>query len=103
VTNPCRTGTAEDHRFKRRRRHLAVSTPALFLVRPPDAMVPLAQGLLPLAQLQERVIGAALEAGWISEGEYARTRPATADLLLDARERHARASRGPCGPEVGPG
>ena len=63
-----------------------VSTPALFLARPPDAMVPLAQGLLSLAQLQERVIGAAVEAGWISEREYSRTRPVTADLTLDARE-----------------
>ncbi|MFZ0789624.1 MAG: hypothetical protein WAM94_08370, partial [Chromatiaceae bacterium] len=45
----------------------------LFLARPPDALVPLAQGLLSLAQLQERVIGAAVEAGWISEREYSRT------------------------------
>jgi len=57
----------------------------LFLVRPPDAMVSLAQGLLSLAQLQERLIGAAVEAGWISEREYTHTRPVTADLLLDAR------------------
>jgi conjugal transfer pilus assembly protein TraF len=60
-----------------------VSTPALFLVRPPDAVVPLSQGLLSLAQLQERVVLAAVEAGWISEGEYTRTRPVTADLTLD--------------------
>ncbi len=60
-----------------------VSTPALFLVRPPDAVVPLSQGLLSLAQLQERVVVAAVEAGWISEGEYTRTRPVTADLTLD--------------------
>ena len=63
-----------------------VSTPALFLARPPDGMVPLAQGLLSLAQLQERVLGAAVEAGWISEREYSRTRPVMADLTLDARE-----------------
>jgi conjugal transfer pilus assembly protein TraF len=60
-----------------------VSTPALFLVRPPDAMAPLSQGLLSLAQLQERVVIAAVQAGWISEGEYTRTRPVTADLMLD--------------------
>jgi conjugal transfer pilus assembly protein TraF len=60
-----------------------VSTPALFLVRPPDAVVPLSQGLLSLAQLQERVVLAAAEAGWISEDEYTRTRPVTADLTLD--------------------
>jgi len=60
-----------------------VSTPALFLARPPDNMVPLSQGLLSLAQLQERVVLAAVQAGWISEGEYTRTRPVTADLMLD--------------------
>ena len=46
-------------------------------------MVPLSQGLLSLAQLQERIVVAAVQAGWISEGEYARTRPVTADLMLD--------------------
>jgi conjugal transfer pilus assembly protein TraF len=60
-----------------------VSTPALFLARPPDGMVPLSQGLLSLAQLQERVVVAAVQAGWISEGEFTRTRPVTADLMLD--------------------
>jgi conjugal transfer pilus assembly protein TraF len=60
-----------------------VSTPALFLARPPDVTVPLSQGLLSLAQLQERVLVAAMQAGWISEGEFTRTRPVTADLMLD--------------------
>ena len=60
-----------------------VSTPALFLARPPDATVPLSQGLLSLAQLQERVLVAAVQAGWISEREFTRTRPVTADLMLD--------------------
>jgi conjugal transfer pilus assembly protein TraF len=60
-----------------------VSTPALFLARPPNNMVPLSQGLLSLAQLQERIVVAAVEAGWISEHEYTRTRPVTADLMLD--------------------
>ena len=60
-----------------------VSTPALFLARPPDALVPLSQGLLSLAQLQERVVLAALEAGWISDEDFTRTRPVTTDLTLD--------------------
>ena len=60
-----------------------VSTPALFLVRPPDAVVPLSQGLLSFAQLQERIVLAAAEAGWIGPEEYTRTRPVTADLTLD--------------------
>ena len=63
-----------------------VSTPALFLVRPPDAVVPLSQGLLSLAQLQERVVVAAVQAGWISEEEFTRTRPVTTDLTLDLAE-----------------
>ena len=46
-------------------------------------MVPLSQGLLSLAQLQERVVVAAVQAGWISEEEFTRTRPVTTDLTLD--------------------
>jgi conjugal transfer pilus assembly protein TraF len=60
-----------------------VSTPALFLVHPPDAVVPLAQGLLSFAQLQERIVLAAAEAGWIGPDAYSRTRAVTADLTLD--------------------
>jgi len=60
-----------------------VSTPALFLARPPEALAPLSQGLLSLAQLQERVVVAAVQAGWISEGEFTRTRPIIAELMLD--------------------
>jgi conjugal transfer pilus assembly protein TraF len=60
-----------------------VSTPALFLVRPPDAVVPLSQGLLSFAQLEERIVLAAAEAGWIGPDAYSRTRPVTADLTLD--------------------
>jgi conjugal transfer pilus assembly protein TraF len=60
-----------------------VSTPALFLARPPAGLVPLAQGLLSLAQLEERLILAAAEAGWISPAEHARTRAVTAELRLD--------------------
>jgi conjugal transfer pilus assembly protein TraF len=60
-----------------------VSTPALFLARPPDATVPLSQGLLSLAQLQERIVVAAVQTGWISEREFNQTRPVTADLMLD--------------------
>jgi conjugal transfer pilus assembly protein TraF len=61
-----------------------VSTPALFLARPPDALLPLSQGLLSLAQLKDRVVGAAVDAGWISADVYTRTRPVTADLTLAA-------------------
>jgi conjugal transfer pilus assembly protein TraF len=60
-----------------------VSTPALFLVRPPSAILPLGQGLLSLAQLQERLLLAAADAGWISEDALREARPVTADLTLD--------------------
>jgi len=60
-----------------------VSTPALFLVRPPSAILPLRQGLLSLAQLQERLLLAAADAGWISEDALREARPVTADLTLD--------------------
>jgi len=62
-----------------------VSTPALFLARPPDGVALISQGLLSLSQLEERLLTAALEAGWISEAEYGRTRPVVADLRLDPR------------------
>nr|WP_157174593.1 conjugal transfer protein TraF [Thiocystis violascens] len=60
-----------------------VSTPALFLVRPPDGIVPIAQGLLSLSDLEQRLLTAAHQAGWIDEAAYARTRPIVADLSLD--------------------
>ena len=60
-----------------------VSTPALFLVRPPDGVVPIAQGVLSLAELQERLVNAATEAGWIPEHWRERTRARITDLRLD--------------------
>lgn len=60
-----------------------VSTPALFLVRPPDGIVPIAQGLVSLSDLEQRLLRAAREAGWIDEAAYARTRAVVADLSLD--------------------
>ncbi|MEA3643840.1 MAG: conjugal transfer protein TraF [Lamprobacter sp.] len=60
-----------------------VSTPALFLVRPPDGVVLIAQGVLSLAELQERLVNAATEAGWIPEHWRERTRARVTDLRLD--------------------
>jgi conjugal transfer pilus assembly protein TraF len=62
-----------------------VSTPALFLARPPDGVALIAQGLLSLSQLEDRLLTAALEAGWITEVEYTKSRPVVADLRLDPR------------------
>ena len=59
-----------------------VSTPAMFLVRPPADVMPLAQGLLSLNDLQQRLVLAAREAGWIDEATYARTKPTVADRYL---------------------
>ncbi|MFE8033094.1 conjugal transfer protein TraF [Thiohalocapsa marina] len=60
-----------------------VSTPALFLVRPPDDVAPIAQGVLSLAELQERLVNAATEAGWIDPHWRERTRARVTDFRLD--------------------
>jgi len=57
--------------------------------------VPLSQGTLAFAQLQERIVLAAAEAGWIGQEEYTRTRPVTADLTLDPRALPAALSEEP--------
>jgi conjugal transfer pilus assembly protein TraF len=62
-----------------------VSTPALFLARPPDGIVPLAQGVLSLAELQRRIIHAASDAGWIAPHWRERTRARVADLRMAPR------------------
>jgi len=61
------------------------STPAMFLVRPDasPALAPVAQGLLSLAQLQERFVLAAATAGWISEAEVTQTLPVVTHPLHD--------------------
>ena len=62
-----------------------VSTPALFLVKPDGpTFAPIAQGLLSLAQLQERIALAASSQGWISEPDLQRTRPPVTDSRHDA-------------------
>ncbi|MCK7578124.1 MAG: conjugal transfer protein TraF [Chromatiales bacterium] len=65
-----------------------VSTPALFLVRPPDGLAPLAQGLLSLSDLEQRLLLAAHTAGWIEAADYARTRPLVTDLRLAPASEH---------------
>ena len=51
-----------------------VGTPALFLMRPPDAILPLAQGALDLDTLTSRVVDQAHAAGWVDDAAYAATR-----------------------------
>ncbi|WP_366759682.1 conjugal transfer protein TraF [uncultured Thiodictyon sp.] len=66
------------------------STPTMFLVRPdPDGpkVAPVAQGLLSLAQLQERFVTAAVTAGWITEADVTPTRAVTTDVSAAALTR----------------
>ena len=78
-----------------------VSTPALFLVKPEGpTFAPIAQGLLSLAQLQERIARAALDQGWIREAALPPTRlaaprlepslPEDPDALLALLRAHTR-------------
>ena len=57
-----------------------ISTPAMFLARPDQgAVAPIAQGLLSLAQLRDRIVLAAVQAGWVTEAEANRIRSGPAD------------------------
>ena len=56
------------------RRLGVVGTPALFLMRPPDVILPLAQGALDLDTLTGRIVDQAHRAGWVDEAAYAATR-----------------------------
>jgi conjugal transfer pilus assembly protein TraF len=57
-----------------------ISTPAMFLARPDQgAVAPIAQGLLSLAQLRDRIVLAAVQAGWVTEAEASRLRAGPAD------------------------
>ena len=51
-----------------------VSTPALFLMKPPDGIVQLAQGAISLDDLSGRILLAAKDNGWIDTGVYEATR-----------------------------
>ena len=51
-----------------------VSTPALFLMKPPDGIVQLAQGAVSLDDLSGRFLLAAKHNGWIDKGVYEATR-----------------------------
>lgn len=59
------------------------STPALFLIKPPEAVLPLSQGALSLDDLTTRLLTAAHGAGWIDEAQFetARGQRSPAELL----------------------
>jgi len=48
-------------------------TPALFLMKPPKQIVPIAQGALSLEELTGRILLAAKEVGWIDASQYQTT------------------------------
>ena len=59
-----------------------IRVPAVYLVRPPNGIAPIGQGALALDQLKQRIVLAAVNAGWISEREYTETRPLASDQLM---------------------
>ena len=50
--------------------------PAVFMMRPPDGVAAVAQGLVSLEELQQRILLAAVNAGFLSEDELRGTRAA---------------------------
>ncbi len=50
------------------------STPAMFLMKPPDELLPLSQGALSLDDLTGRILLAAHESGWIDDAVFDATR-----------------------------
>lgn len=64
-----------------------VQTPAMFLGRPGTREVLLiAQSTMPKPQLEERIIEAAFEAGWIDQKEYQSTKGWNSWMALDLRQ-----------------
>lgn len=51
-----------------------VSTPAMFLMKPPDELLPLSQGALSLDDLSGRILSSAHESGWIDDAVFDATR-----------------------------
>ena len=51
-----------------------ISTPAMYLMKPPDDLLPLSQGALSLDELTGRILQAAHESGWIDDAVFDATR-----------------------------
>ncbi|EOW9308319.1 thioredoxin family protein [Vibrio cholerae] len=68
---------------------LSVTTvPAVFLVDPPNVITPIGQGAMSLDELNNRIILAAHQAGWIDDQTYYATRPVQpgVSLAMSAQE-----------------
>lgn len=79
-------------------RALAVSTvPAVFLVDPPESVTPIGQGAMSLDELNNRIVLAAHQAGWIDDQAYYATRPVQpgVSLALSAQELNDRLLQDP--------
>ncbi|WGS88668.1 conjugal transfer protein TraF [Methylomonas sp. UP202] len=59
-----------------------MSTPALFLMKPPNEILPVAQGVVSLDDLTSRVLLSAKHAGWISEPLFNTARGVTDSSFL---------------------
>jgi conjugal transfer pilus assembly protein TraF len=73
---PMPGGLYADFHIDRGQAHLlgVVSTPALFLMKPPAEIVQLSQGTLSLDDLSGRILLAAKDSGWIDEATFEATR-----------------------------
>jgi conjugal transfer pilus assembly protein TraF len=60
------------------------SAPALGVMHPPEQVALLAKSILSLPSIGERLLLQARATGWISEDEYAQTRPLRSQQLLEA-------------------
>jgi conjugal transfer pilus assembly protein TraF len=68
------------------RRLQVIQTPALFLGKPNTRdIIPLGQSTLSRDQLEERILTAARDAGWVTPEEYNRTRGFNAGMALDLK------------------
>lgn len=59
-----------------------MSTPALFLMKPPNEILPIAQGVVSLDDLTSRVLLSAKNAGWISDRLFSTARGVTDSTFL---------------------
>lgn len=60
-----------------------LSAPAMFLARPPDKTIQIAQGVISMDELVNRILLVALQAGWLEQREYEQTRPISAQVAFD--------------------
>lgn len=60
-----------------------IGTPAMFLMNPPDKVVPIAQAVLAGSEIGQRIIAVAARAGFITEEQYATTKIANGKFTMN--------------------